>query len=94
MASQVFNGTGPVNTTTKFTYTNNTGQNVRVRIMNIESANALTISGSGVVNSTVNFSIPTTTPRDYVLSSGQILTITGSTANFVPYNIIVIPEGG
>lgn len=98
MASQVFSGVGPINSTTKFTYTNNTGQNVRVRIMNLDNASSIFITGSGVVlppgYTFVNLSSPTTTPRDYVLAPGQILTISGGVINAVQYNIVVIPEGG
>ena len=93
MAAQVFSGIGGQVSTTKFSYTNNTGQNVRVRIMNIEGgASSALISGPGV-SGTASFS-SVGALRDYVLGPGQTFTISGASTGGVSYNILVIPEGG
>lgn len=93
MAAQVFSGIGGQTSTTKFSYTNNTGQNVRVRIMNLEgSVSSVSISGSGALG-TASFS-SVGAPRDFALGTGQTFTISGSVTGGVSYNILVIPEGG
>ena len=101
MAAQVLSGSGNV------TYTNSTGQNVRIVINYLKiDQQAATMSFQGVsVNCTQgkvygkfrdSVAASSNVPVEIALSNGATFSITGTGAssNVEYYNIIVIPEAG
>jgi len=101
MAAQVLSGSGNVS------YTNSTGQNVRLVInyLKIDQSPA-TMSFQGVTVSVTQGKVygkfrdsvaaSSNVPVEIALSNGQTFSITGSasSANVEGYNIIIIPEAG
>lgn len=92
MASQVLSGTGNVS------YTNNTGQNVRIVINFMSTAGTIVMSWSGgatasstlAIGKTLQYQQNTSSPAELMLAPGQ----TFSASNVGSYNIVVIPEAG
>jgi len=78
MASQILNGTSNP------TYSNNTGQNVRVKINFLQ--NPTNVSWANV---TVNISASNPTPKEIFLAPSQIFS-----ASSGAYNISIIKEDG
>ena len=77
MASQVLNGANNP------TYTNTTGQNVRIILNFLSSASS--INWAGVTASSSSGPLP----KEIVLSPGQTFSAVSG-----PYNIVIIPESG
>ena len=101
MAAQVLSGSGNV------TYTNSTGQNVRIVINYLKiDQQAATMSFQGVSVSVMQGKVygkcrdavgnSSIVPTEIALANGATFSITGtaSSANVEYYNIIVIPEAG
>jgi hypothetical protein len=92
MASQVISATGNV------TYTNSTGQNVRLVINYMTGTNISLSWGTGASASTTGTivfgkSVPSnvsTLPTELMLSAGQTFSSSGSTS----HNIVIIKEDG
>lgn len=101
MAAQVFSagfnpGSGQPSPIT-FTYTNNTGQNVRIKILQFfipSGGFSVAINGNQIGSSGLSstFNIK---GEEYAISPGQTFSISSfSVSGYLTYNIIVIPEGG